>query len=148
VAGKRRLWFVKTKCRVVSQALGGLQVLKPQGFQRNGSASKRGSQESAQNPECSEPRRESTDCKAGAILPHRRMVQADCVAVMQAAYPRPGDHLTAFPRRRGWNSLPVGVSLASPRCVLSWWYKWKTNTDSTESREIRYPWHPWCGRSV
>ena len=67
---------------------------------------------------------------------------------MQAAYPRPGDHLTAFPRRRGWNSLPVGVSLASPRCVLSWWYKWKTNTDSTESREIRYPWHPWCGRSV
>src|SRR5467141_845787 len=22
------------------------------------------------------------------------------------------------------------------------------NTHSTESREIRYPWHPWCGRSV
>src|SRR6267142_6478196 len=24
----------------------------------------------------------------------------------------------------------------------------QSNTHSTESREIRYPWHPWCGRSV
>jgi hypothetical protein len=22
------------------------------------------------------------------------------------------------------------------------------NTHSTESRDVRYPWHPWCGRSV
>src|SRR5882762_4877492 len=22
------------------------------------------------------------------------------------------------------------------------------NTHSTESRQVRYPWHPWCGRSV
>src|SRR5262245_51427841 len=22
------------------------------------------------------------------------------------------------------------------------------NTHSIESREVRYPWHPWCGRSV
>jgi hypothetical protein len=24
----------------------------------------------------------------------------------------------------------------------------QSNTHSTESREIRYPWHPWCGRLV
>jgi len=24
----------------------------------------------------------------------------------------------------------------------------QSNTHSTEMREIRYPWHPWCGRSV
>ena len=24
----------------------------------------------------------------------------------------------------------------------------QSNAHSTESREIRYPWHPWCGRSV
>ena len=30
-----------------------------------------------------------------------------------------------------------------PRCTTR-----QRNTHNTESREVRYPWHPWCGRTV
>src|SRR4029453_1148885 len=36
-----------------------------------------------------------------------------------------------------------GADLAGGRCRSR-----QRNTHSTESREVRYPWHPWCGRSV
>jgi hypothetical protein len=82
--------------------------------------SKRASQKSAQNRECSKSTRESTDCKteSKSAAPQDGL-GGNSVAVMQAAYPQPGDHLAALPRRRRWNSASRRVVGQSDMCPIS-----------------------------
>ena len=99
------LWFVKIKLRVVCQTLGVLRSSNSnyRGSQKSGSV-KLTSRKCAQNPECQSRRSNPRTIRQQQSAAPQDGLGGDCVAVMQAAYPRHGYHLAALPRCRRWNS--------------------------------------------
>ena len=99
------LWFVKIKLRVVCQTLGVLRSSNSnyRGSQKSGSV-KLTSRKCAQNPECQSRRANPRTIRQEQSAAPQDGLGGDCVAVMQAAYPRHGYHLAALPRCRRWNS--------------------------------------------
>src|SRR6516162_11262405 len=99
------VWFVKIKLRVVCQTLGVLRSSNSnyRGSQKSGSV-RLTSRKCAQNPECQSRHANPRTIRQQQSAAPQDGLGGDCVAVMQAAYPRHGDHLAARPRCRRWNS--------------------------------------------
>ena len=74
------------------------------GSQKSGSVSKLTSRKCAQDPGCQSRRANPRAVRQEQSAAPQDGLGGDCVAVMQAAYPRHGDHLAAVAWCRHWNS--------------------------------------------